>query len=233
MPSMAVLGHRGSPDPATGVTENTLAAFQRARELGADGVELDVRMTADAGLAVHHDAVIPGVGPVHRLATADLPAWVPSLAAALDACGGLRVNIEIKNLPGEDGFDPDDRAARLVVALVVAADLVPDVVVSSFWPRTLAVVREACSGLAAGLLVASWFDPSACVPTALAYGCTALHLAVPLVDGELVAEAHRAGLSVAAWTVNDRRQLLAVGQHGVDTVITDDVATARQVVDRD
>ena len=67
---IAVQAHRGSPDPATGVRENTLDAFARARSLGADGVELDVRLTADGGLAVHHDPVIDGVGPGPR-------AWRP------------------------------------------------------------------------------------------------------------------------------------------------------------
>ena len=57
----AVQAHRGSPDPAAGVRENTLDAFTLARARGADGVELDVRVTADGALAVHHDPVIAGV----------------------------------------------------------------------------------------------------------------------------------------------------------------------------
>ena len=56
----AVQAHRGSPDPAGGIGENTLEAFLRALRLGADGVELDVRRTADGALAVHHDADIVG-----------------------------------------------------------------------------------------------------------------------------------------------------------------------------
>jgi glycerophosphoryl diester phosphodiesterase len=47
-----------------------------------------------------------------------------------------------------------------------------------------------------------------------------------MVDAPLVAEAHAAGLSVAAWTVNDRAQLASLASLGVDTVITDDVALA-------
>jgi len=106
----AVFGHRGSPDPSNGVGENTLEAFRRSRRLGAAGVELDVRLTADGGLAVHHDPVIDGVGPIHDLSTTQLPAHVPLLAEALDACTGMVVNIEIKNHPHEPGFDPADRA---------------------------------------------------------------------------------------------------------------------------
>ena len=62
MHPIAVTAHRGSPDAAAGIRENTLAAFARARRLGADGVELDVRRTADGGLAIHHDPVIEGSG---------------------------------------------------------------------------------------------------------------------------------------------------------------------------
>ena len=224
--SIAVLGHRGSPYRAAGIAENTLAAFDRSRQLGADGVELDVRMTADGELAVHHDPEVPGLGPVAGLNAAMLPVPVPLLAAALDACGGLRVNIEIKNLPGQPGFDPDDRMARQVVDLVVARGRVGDVVVSSFWPDTLTAVRTAHPDLATGLLVASWLDPDTGVATAVERGCTALHPPVDRVDAALVDRAHRAGLSVAAWTVNDPGDLEALARAGVDAVITDDVALA-------
>ena len=59
----AVFAHRGCTE---GFTENTIDAFAEARRLGADGVELDVRLTADGALAVHHDAEIPGVGRDRR-----------------------------------------------------------------------------------------------------------------------------------------------------------------------
>jgi glycerophosphoryl diester phosphodiesterase len=229
MATMAVQAHRGSPDPASGIGENTLAAFARARDLGADGVELDVRLTADGALAVHHDPVVEGGEPIADRRAADLPPSVPLLADALDACEGLRVNIEIKNLPAEPGFDPDHRVAGLVADLVMATDRVATVVVSSFWPDTLEAVHRACPELATGLLVAHWPDPLTLVPVALARRCTALHPFVTLVSGPLVAAAHDAGLSLAAWTVNDPTQLTSMDALGVDTVITDDVALALAV----
>src|SRR5689334_18596174 len=54
-----VLAHRGANRVEP---ENTVAAFTRALELGADGVELDVHRTADGGIVVHHDASASGVG---------------------------------------------------------------------------------------------------------------------------------------------------------------------------
>lgn len=228
----AVQAHRGSPDPERGVGENTVAAFERARRLGADGVELDVRLTADGTLAVHHDPVIAGVGPVHELAAADLPAHVPLLAEALETCAGMRVNIEVKNLPIEPAFDPSDRCAREVVTLVGAAGLEASVIVSSFWGDALAAVREADADLATGLLVVPAFDVATAVSAAIDLGCAAIHLPIGLVTPATVAAAHDAGLAVAAWTVADRAVLDGVLAAGVDTVVTDDVAMARRVVDQ-
>jgi glycerophosphoryl diester phosphodiesterase len=226
MAPMAVQAHRGSPDAALGVRENTLEAFFRARQLGADGVELDVRMTRDGALAVHHDPVIAGIGAVSELEADQLPEFVPLLPAVLDACVGLTVNIEIKNLPGEPGFDPEEVLAREVVDLVTASGWTSSVVVSSFWPDTLVAVRDAGPEIATGLLVARWFEPAEAVGAAVGRGCTALHPSVDLVSRVLVEEAHDAGLSVATWTLNDRDRIGAMAELGVDTVITDDVATA-------
>jgi glycerophosphoryl diester phosphodiesterase len=228
----AVQAHRGSPDPSRGIRENTLDAFGRARALGADSVELDARLTADGALAVHHDPVIEGVGPVHELAAADLPGHVPLLADALEVCAGMVVNIEVKNLPTEPAFDPDDRCARAVAALVADVDRRPSAVVSSFWGGALSAVREADPTVRTALLVVSSFDPRAAVGGAVDLGCAAVHLPVGLVTPEAVDTAHDAGLAVGAWTVVDRATLDRVLAAGVDTVITDDVAMARQVVDQ-
>jgi glycerophosphoryl diester phosphodiesterase len=229
----AVQAHRGAPDGATGIRENTLAAFDRARRLGADGVELDVRRTADGALAVHHDPVVGELGPLAGLTRGDLPSYVPLLVDVLAACAGLVVNIEIKNVPHEPGFDPDDRAAREVADLVVGAGRSNSVVVSSFWPDTLVAVHEAQPDVHTGLLVAHWFPPDELVPAAIVRGCNAIHPFAALVTPGLVEEAHHEGLAVAAWTVNDRSQLAELAAMGVDTVITDDVALARVVLDED
>jgi glycerophosphoryl diester phosphodiesterase len=228
----AVLAHRGSPDPEAGVAENTLAAFSRARSLGADGVELDVRLAADGTMVVHHDPELPGLGPVADLEASRLPGAVPTLADALDSCSGMIVNIEVKNLPGEPGFDPDDRLAREVAALVQRTGRSTGVVVSSFWPPALEVIHREAPGIPTGLLVPSWFDPADLVAAARLRSCTAVHPPAGMVTGPLVEEAHAAGLAVAAWTVNDRTLVETLAELGVDTVITDDVPLVREVVDR-
>ncbi|MGH9017440.1 MAG: glycerophosphodiester phosphodiesterase, partial [Acidimicrobiales bacterium] len=103
-----LLAHRGGVGP---YRENTLEAFRGAIDFGADGVELDVRRSADGRLVVHHDAEVPGVGAVHDLSAGELPDWIPSLEEALDVCAGAVVNVEVKNSPLEAGFDPDGTLA--------------------------------------------------------------------------------------------------------------------------
>ena len=184
-------------------------------------------MTADGALAVHHDPVIPGVGTVAELATSALPPSVPLLASALDVCEGMVVNIEIKNLPGEPGFDSDNGIADAVVDLVRGAGRASTVVISCFWPVTLETVRRVDPDLATGLLLAPSFDPDQAVANALAHGCTALHPHRDLVNATLVDRAQRADLAVATWTVNHRTDLLSVLEAGVDTVISYDMALAK------
>ncbi len=192
-------------------------------------MELDVRLTADGALAVHHDPVIAGLGPVAGLRVRQLPDHVPLLPAGLDACGELVVNIEVKNLPTEPGHDPDETAARMVAALVVEAGLTDRVVVSSFWPATLAAVAEVDAAVPTALLLAGWADAGWGLGQARELGCRALHPHQSLVTADLVDTAHRVGLAVAAWTVNGEAAVAGMAGLGVDTVITDDVGSAVEV----
>jgi glycerophosphoryl diester phosphodiesterase len=114
-----VIGHRGAPQLAR---ENTVDAFRAAAAAGADMVELDVRLTADGALVVHHDAELADGRHIAELAAADLPPWLPSLDESLTACEGMSVNVEIKERDAAGG----------VVALVVARSLHDRVIVSAF-----------------------------------------------------------------------------------------------------
>ena len=100
-----VIAHRGA---SRAERENTGAAFRRAGEMGADGIELDVRRTADDRLVVHHDPVLADGRTIRSTAATELPGHVPTLDAAIGACEGMFVNIEIKNDPDEPDFDPTD-----------------------------------------------------------------------------------------------------------------------------
>src|SRR5271156_1966051 len=119
---VVVLAHRGGTGPWR---ENTLDAFAGALGQGADGVELDVRRTADGRLVVHHDAQIEGTGAIHALRARDLPPWVAGLEEALETCAGAAVNVEVKNAPVEAGFDPAETLAAEVVRTLAAFSATP------------------------------------------------------------------------------------------------------------
>jgi glycerophosphoryl diester phosphodiesterase len=215
----AVFAHRGCTE---GPVENTIEAFAEARRLGADGVELDVRLTADGALAIHHDAVIPSLGPVAGLAVSDLPAHVPLLADVLAVCEGMVVNVEIKNSPADPGYDPTEAVAALTARAIDEAGWTDRVLVSSFQVSTLLAVQVADGRLPVGALWPPMLRP---IEPALAQagdaGFRAVHPFVTEVSADLVEAAHAAGLAVNVWTVNATHDLVALVALGVDAVITD------------
>jgi glycerophosphoryl diester phosphodiesterase len=231
---VGLLAHRGG----TGLwRENTLEAFSGALLLGADGVELDVRRTADGRLVVHHDAEIEGGGAIHTLRADELPDWVPGLDEALETCAGAIVNIELKNAPIETGFDPAEVAAAQVVSMLAASTTEPDrcpahVIVSSFWSATLAAVHRSGPDVPTGLLVHPSLDVTQAAGQAQSIGCVALHPFHSQVTPALVDRVHDMGMSVATWTVNDKDDVVAVVAAGVDIMISDRVTDTLRTLGR-
>lgn len=226
-----VLAHRGAPGPWR---ENTLEAFAAALAGGADGVELDVRLSADGVALVHHDPEIPGAGAVHLVTSAQVPAWVPTLEQALVSCAGAVVDVEMKNSPLEPGYDPGQRLAACVAEVVGrAASGVPTggggpaaVLVSSFWPESLSALRAAAGELATGLLLAPALGVDSAVVQAEACGASTVLPFGAQVTETLVAQAHGRGLAVVPWAVDEQGGLEAMSAVGVDGVVTDHVRRA-------
>ena len=211
-----ILGHRGAPAEAP---ENTLAAFRRAIELGADGIECDVQRSADGALVLIHDETVDrttdGSGAVGELPRATL--------AGLDAGGGERIptlgdllalftelgrgraappflNLELK-MPGV-GPDTLDALAR--------AGYRGPLALSSFDYPTLEETRRRDATVELWLLSALWEDDLPARARAIGASCLALgHRA--LAD-EVIARVADAGLGLVAWTVDapaELRRLLA------------------------
>jgi glycerophosphoryl diester phosphodiesterase len=211
------------------MVENTLDAFAEARRLGADGVELDVRLTADGALAVHHDAEVRGLGPIGELGVSDLPARVPLLADALATCLGMVVNVEIKNAPQDPGWDPAETVATLTAATIEESGWTERVIVSSFQPSTLRAVQAADGRLVLGALWGWTVEPVDALAETVAAGFGAVHPFVSSVTPSLVAQVHEAGLAVNVWTVNAPDDLRAMVGLGVDALITDRLSEALEV----
>lgn len=220
----AIIAHRGA---SAAFRENTLEAFAGARELGADGVELDVRRSADGALVVHHDFTLPDGRLLVDTATADLPDHLPSLAVALDACVGMTVNVEIKNWPTDPDFDPDETVADGVVALLAEHPVRADVLVSSFHLPTIDRVRRLDAELATAFLFAH-MDAAAALDLAVDHGHGVLHPWDGRVSAALVDAAHDRGVGVNTWTVDDPVRMVELAGWGVDGIVTNvpDIARA-------
>lgn len=229
---MLVIGHRGS---SAAFPENTVAAFEGAIAQGADGVELDVRRTADGALAVAHDEALPDGRRLVDLQQVELPPEVPILPRALDACRPLRlVNIEIKNWPEDGDFDPTDHLAVEIVSLLEARGELDDgrILVSAFHLPTVDRVRELAPTLATGWLVAGGHDHEALVDRAAEHGHTALHPHHAFVNEALVTRAHEAGLQLNTWTCDDPDRIRWLASIGVDGVVTNAPDVALSAMDR-
>lgn len=212
-----VIAHRGASRDAP---ENTLAAFRRAVEVGADLVELDVRLTGDGALAVVHDPRLPDGRLVHETPARNLPVLVPLLDAALRACGLLGVNVEIKNHPNEPGFDPSNRAAGLVAEVVAAQGDEGRVIVSSFHLPAIDRLRELAPGIETAFLTSFVPSTARLVAKLVARGHRGVHPRDAIVTRRLVSKAHGAGLAVRPWTVDDPDRLRVLASWGVDAICT-------------
>lgn len=227
-PSFIIFAHRGS---SRDFAENTLEAFRGARNDGANGVELDARRTADQGIAVHHDARLVGGRVIVETPTNEIPEDIPRLDTALQECAGMIVNIELKNLPGEPDFDPSNQLADLVVGAVKRLGAETSVLISSFNLSSVERVRALEPSIATAWLLADFEDLHARFDRAKSLGLRAVNLPGGRTNAEMVNAAHERGLRVNVWTVDDPGQMRDLIKAGVDGIITNVPAVAREVAD--
>lgn len=206
--------------------ENTLAAFSRALELGADAIELDVRCTADGVVVVHHDADVVTAGTCVAIADAPFAALqdidlgdgerIPTLDDVCDLVGGsAELFVEIKG-PGIE--------AQVLAALRRHGG---PVAIHSFDHDAIARAAQLAPHARRGIL----FD-AAPADLAATVARTRAHDLWPrgdLATAELVQEAHALGLRVIAWTINDPADGATLIGRGVDGICTDDVRWLRGI----
>jgi glycerophosphoryl diester phosphodiesterase len=225
-----VIGHRGA---AAIAAENTLEAIRAGLAAGADGVEVDVRAARDGTLVLMHDPDVArttsGTGRVAELTASMLHALVPPVPSLGEVFEDVpresTLVLELKGHPWEAGYDPAEPVAHaLAEALVAEGDR--RVVVSSFNPVALAVVRQNAPGVRTAVLTSEAFDLASNLAAAVDGGHDECHIPAALVEEAFVARAHEARKRVVAWTVNDPGTLRTFSAVGVDAVITDDPGAA-------
>jgi glycerophosphoryl diester phosphodiesterase len=241
-PCPLVFAHRGASAHAP---ENTLAAFELALAQGAQGIELDVKLSADGEVVVIHDATTDrttGVkGHVSQLTLAALRELdagsfflekfsgekIPTLAEVFETIGGRAfINVELTNYAS-----PRDGLADKVCVLVKRFGLEQSILFSSFLQSNLTRTRGLLPDVPRGLLaLGGWLGW-----WARSFGFNfgdylALHPNLRDTTPQQVSRVHRLKRRIHVWTVNageDMRRLIA---WGVDGIITDDPQLAMQVL---
>lgn len=221
-----VYGHRGS----SGAPENTLAAFEKAALDGADGIELDVRLSADGELVVMHDAAFDRVTngrdlrrvaelPYEEIRRIDVGAGerAPRLSEVLGFARArrLRVNVEIKH-----GVPQRLPLAHAAARYLSTVDPFLPIIVSSFDPLILATFATLLPKMPRALLVHRSKWSTLALETGQAWR-DGLHVERTLARITTVQRLLRRGLLVNVWTVNDVREATDLAALGVDGIITD------------
>lgn len=236
-PTPIAFSHRGfAPDGG----ENSMAAFQRAIDLGYRYLETDVRATADGVALAFHDPSLDRVTD-RRGKVAELP-WaevrqarisglepIPLLADVLGAWPDARVNIDVKA----------ERSVSPTIDAIRRAGAVERVCVGAFSTARVAAVRQVfgpqlCTALgpreALSLRLSASLGRTAAAPAGLCAQVPARLGRLRLVDRAYVETAHRLRLQVHVWTVNLRAEMERVLDLGVDGVMTDRADVLREVL---
>jgi len=224
-----IVAHRGL---TSGQMQNTQSAFRRAMALGVDAVELDVRLTHDMKLAVHHDYLVDcgdTARPIFELGSNELRGLrigpgdaIPMLDDVLDEFAGkIGLEIELKG--------PEPEAVDVVEPLLVARRGAWDAIeITAFDGALLRRLRERCAGLATALLFPaseSWMTDEivayAAMHRARAAGASAVHLSAKQLTASVVATIRHGGIDVHAHLVDDDDALRRAADCAVPWICSD------------
>jgi glycerophosphoryl diester phosphodiesterase len=231
-PRPLVFAHRGGSKIGP---ENTIEAFDRGLAAGADGLELDVHLSRDSKVVVHHDRLLDRTtrarGPIaDRTAIELAEIGVPTLRDVLVRYPAKPIIIELK-LPGR-------ALARAVVDEVRRAGAVGHVCLGSFSATALWAARSAAPEIATSacrleVRIALYRSRLWLSPGRVSYGA----FQVPETSGRtrvvsprFVRLAHKRGLKVQVWTVDEPDDMRRLLDWGVDGIISDRPDVAVQVV---
>ncbi|WP_195268186.1 glycerophosphodiester phosphodiesterase [Eubacterium sp. 1001713B170207_170306_E7] len=230
-----VSGHRGNSSDAP---ENSRSALEKAIELGADYVEIDVAETRDGVLVVSHDNNLKRTtgqnvyiwqSTYEEIRNLDIGSFfspeykgerLMTLDEAIEVCQGrIRMNIELKPTPYDSGF------AQKAVETIKRHEFEGQCYLASLNYGILEEVKELTTEIETLYI------------TPIAYGdienldVDALSIEQTFITKGLVERAHRKNKDVHAWTVDDAVSMQKMIDCGVDNIITDDVRTAITVTD--
>ncbi len=219
----SIFAHRGHHVNAP---ENSVAAVRAARDIGADGVEIDVWLTRDRSLVVHHDRVVDGHSlPASTRAQHPEIASCARLGEVIEAAGRLRVNVEIKSTRST-AYNLS--VARAVSEYLDAAPGTSRCMVSSFSLNICEEVRRHSPERSVGWLVLRRPAHHALDQVARSR-LTSAHFPFTRVNASVAQRATQLGVELHVWTPNLGRDLDRVLALDVGALITDDVVLAMEL----
>lgn len=226
-----IYAHRGF---SAKYIENTMPAFRGALYQGADGIELDVRLSKDGEVVVFHDAKLRRMadwfGHVDQksayilkkipLIQKNQTGHIPLLREYLDWASeqNLVTNIELKSEKENIGLE------EKVVEMVREYQMTSRVFFSSFSEISVRKLADLAPDIPVGLL--STDSSEKIIDQAVNLGATLYHPGYKKLTAELVAYAHQRGLKVNVWTVNKKEEMQKMLDFGVDGIITNEVDLA-------
>ncbi len=223
-----IYAHRGASKV---FKENTLAAFEHAETLGAEWIELDVWLSADRVLTVHHDLHLKSGESIINAKYSSFPDDVPTLLDVLISTENVGVNVEVKT---QNSLILDDTTRRLIDELTQLLENIGEsreILVSSFNFQCLSYLREKSPDTPAGLLV--WElnnDWESLIKEVANSDFQAIHPSNAITSREFVAACKKKEIDVNVWTVNDEDRMGELIDFGVDGIITDFPDVALEVV---
>jgi glycerophosphoryl diester phosphodiesterase len=223
MAKILKIGHRG----ANGYEpENTLISFQKAIEMGADAIELDVHLSSDGHLIVIHDETIDrttnGKGAVNQLTLQELKSVrinekheIPTLKEVFDLVDKhCFINIELKNQ------DTAEQVVQLIERYISEKNWNhTHFLVSSFDWNALQQVRFLNEDIRIGVLTET--DMDLAISFARFIKAEALHPDFQLLTNEYTTKIQEKGIRVFPWTVNKKEDIQKIKSFKVDGIITD------------
>ena len=215
--------------------ENTIKAFDRGLAAGADGFELDVHLSRDGIVMVHHDALLDrttrATGPLAHRTAAELAQFdVPTLKEVLERYPKTPIIVELK----ENG----EALARAVVQEIRGADAAARVCIGSFSVTALRAARRLAPDIPTGCgrfevrmaLYRSWLGLSPGQVNYQAFQVPETSGTTRVVSPRFVRLAHKAGVVVQVWTVDEPEDIRRLLDWGVDGIISDRPDLAADVV---
>lgn len=246
MNPVEVVGHGGAGDFYPG---NSLQSIEKALELGVDRVEIDVQRAAGDRLVLVHDDVVPIDG--HKQRVNQMP--VDELRRVLDGLLTLEEAIDLTR--GKCSLMVDMKShgyERLVAEALLRADIASQSIVASTYALSLRRIREEAPEVSIGLStghistvmrknalisvtsgVLAAISPMPIILAAKAIQAQHLMLNYRICTARFVRSAHKAGLSVYAWTVNHPRAMQTLIDRGVDGLISNRPDLVLEALNRD